>query len=51
MFLITYEYIGFFVLYLLLLQEVKACVLWIHFVTDGMSFRNAHKGDNLRVCT
>jgi hypothetical protein len=45
LFLITYEYIDFFLF--IAIAGSEGLILWVHFVADDMSFRNAHKGDNL----
>ena len=53
LFLITYEYIDFFFLFFffcfifIAIAGSEGLILWVHYVADGMSFRNAHKGDNL----
>lgn len=48
LFLITYEYIEFFFCFIFIaIAGSKSLILWVQYVADGMSFRNAHKGDNL----
>ena len=37
----------FFYFIFIVIAGSEGLILWVHFVADGMSFRNPHKGDNL----